>query len=406
MKEFYKFVERNSWMLYALLAIAIIFVWISVKFSPAPTQTQYIDLANSFIHERLYFIPPLRVFDDFASIDGRVYNYFGPAPAVFLLPFVLIFGINFPQIMLSLFATVVNFFAIYKITKAYGILKEHDALWLTGFFLFGTLYIFLAVTNVTAFTVQVFGLAFINLALYFFFTKRSLWLVGICIAIAGMTRFTLFLGSIFFLLEFYETLMFDKKKLLSFFLPLAIAVGLLFAYNFARFHNPLETGYGYTVTNNTIYRAEKSHGIFNLIHVPGNLYFLLFKGPDAVRADDTTYILKFPYLRVNEWGLGLFFSSPLFLYILFVKLKDKHVLSSLITTGCMLIPVLMYYNSGLWQYGYRYALDFYPFLFLLLLSQFKERLPIRAKILIIYSIIFIMCFMYSIWNIYPFPITN
>lgn len=401
MKEFYKFIERNSWMLYGVLAVTIIFIWIASHYSPAPPQTQYVDLANSFLHGRLDFMPPLRVFDDFASMNGKIFNYFGPAPAIFLLPFVLFFGLNFPQISLSFFATAINFFAIYKIIRAYGIQKERDALWLTAFFLFGTVYIFLAVTNVTAFTVQVFGLAFVNLALYFFLTKRSFWLVGLCLAIAGMTRFTLFLASIFFLLEFYQTRTFDKKKLLAFFLPLVIGVGILFAYNFARFHNPLETGYGYTVTANTIYQQEKSHGIFSLVHVPGNLYFLLFKGPDPVRADATTYILQFPYLRVNEWGLGLFFSSPLFLYLLFVKLKDKYTISSLITTVCMLLPVITYYNTGLWQYGYRYALDFYPFLFLLLLPQFKDRLPMRAKVLIVYSILFTMFYMYSIWHIYP-----
>jgi len=87
---------------------------------------------------------------------------------------------------------------------------------------------------------------------------------------------------------------------------------------------------------------------------------------------------------------------------LLAKLKDRYVFSSLITTFFLSIPVLTYYGIGVWQYGYRYALDFYPFLFLILLSVFKDGLPLKAKVLIIYSILFNLLFMYSIWYKYPF----
>lgn len=395
-----EFIKKNFWLAYGIIAVTILYVWISFYYSPAPAQTHYVDLAYSFLHGHLDFITPLRIFDDYSIFQGKIYNYFGPAPAVFLLPFVFIFSLSFPQIILSLLCSIVNLFVLYKICRKIGIKKESDALWLSGFFLFGTVYGFLAVTNITAFLVQVFGVTFLNLALYLYFSKKSFWLIGLCVAIAGLTRFTLLLGSVFFLLEILNG--FNIKKYLAFLVPIILGVAILFLYNAVRFQNPFETGYGLTVTNNQIYQQEKSHGVFNIINIPGNLYFLFFRGPDPVRADDITYILKFPYLRVNEWGLGIFFTSPLFLYLFFVKLKEKYIINSIITSFVILIPIITYYNPGLWQYGYRYALDFYPFLFIVLIDQFKEGLPMRAKGFIVYSIVFNLFFMYSIWNIYPF----
>jgi hypothetical protein len=53
----------------------------------------------------------------------------------------------------------------------------------------------------------------------------------------------------------------------------------------------------------------------------------------------------------------------------------------------MLFVVLGYYGIGVRQYGYRYALDFYPFLFLMLAYAARQRLTLPMKVIIVFSFV-------------------
>lgn len=397
-------IEKNYLFLLFLAALTVTSFWIS-QFSPATPSFHFVDLASAFLKGQLHLNEPIRdSVGDTSLFQGKYYVYFSPLPAILLMPFVALFGRNFPQQSLIPFIAIGTFIVIYKICRHLH-LKSSDPFWLSIFFIFGTVYLFLTLNPISAYYVQVFGLFFIFLALFEFTGKKRPLLIGFYLGLAGLTRTIYYLTVVFFLIEFLIQKGSIYKKISQ--IGLVSLVAIIFFtlngfYNYVRFQNPLETGYSFQTNTNPIYLEAKKEGVFSLKHIPGNLYFLLFKGPDPVREDNLTYILKPPYLRVNEWGLGILFTSPLFIYLILAKLKDRHVFPSLITTFFMSIPVLTYYGIGLWQYGYRYALDFYPFLFLILLSIFKDGLPLKAKILIIYGIIFNFFFMFSIWNLYPF----
>ncbi len=51
------------------------------------------------------------------------------------------------------------------------------------------------------------------------------------------------------------------------------------------------------------------------------------------------------------------------------------------------IPNLLYYNTGYLQTGYRYALDFLPFLLILAALGMRGRLRIWSALLILLSVI-------------------
>jgi hypothetical protein len=110
--------------------------------------------------------------------------------------------------------------------------------------------------------------------------------------------------------------------------------------------------------------------------------------------------MKFPYLKADGWGLAIWYTSPLFLYLIKFK-KSPYMVSAIAAIFVLAIPSLLYFGIGFSQFGYRYSLDFLPFLFLILLPTFKEGLPPFAKILIGAGIIFNCIFMLSIWDIYP-----
>lgn len=368
-------------------------------------QSHYTYLSNSFLQGRLDLPIPLpnAVIGDVAFFKNKYYIYFGPVPAILLLPVVAFFSKPPSQHILGLIFICFDFFLLYKIAKKMG-LKRHNSFWLSLFFIFGTIFSSLGLTNITSYQVQIIAVSFLILALYEFFHQRRWLLIGIFLAFAGATKSTLYLATIFFIVELLSSNFVQKKlnNILLLIIPILISVIFLGFYNFLRFENFFETGYSYQATMVSELQDATTKGLFSFQHIPGNLYVFLFKSPESLRINDINYVLKFPYLKADYWGMSIFFTSPLFLYIFLSKLKQKYVLNSWLTVLLMLIPTLTYFGIGIWQFGFRYAVDFYPFLFLILTSVFKNELPLMAKVLIIYSICFNFFFMLSIWGIYPF----
>lgn len=390
---------HTAFLIIFLVTLSFLYISFSLQYSAHTGQTHFTDLSYAFLHGKTN-MDPMRVIDDYAVYKGKYYNYFGPLPGILLIPFVAIFGLDTPQTILVIFSVIISTIVLYRICTLLGIKKKSDALWLTAFFIFGSIYIFLSITNITAFSVQIVGTTFVILALYVFLEKWNPVLMGFFVACAGMTRPTLYIAAFFFILEFLKSK--NKLRTICYFsIPIMLSIVILGFYNAVRFQNPFETGYGHIITVNQAFVLAQKQGMFGLAHIPGNLYFLLFRGPDVVRADELTYILKFPYFKINEWGLGIFFTSPLFVYLLFMDLKEKYVTPALLTSLIALFVILTYYNSGLWQYGYRYALDFYPFIFLILISVLRKQFPVRAKVLIVYSILLGLFYSYSVFGIYP-----
>jgi hypothetical protein len=71
--------------------------------------------------------------------------------------------------------------------------------------------------------------------------------------------------------------------------------------------------------------------------------------------------------------MGIFYTSPYFLYLFFLKHKDGISRMLIITVLVIALPVFLYYGIGVFQFGYRYSLDFLPFLFLVLIKNYKEQ---------------------------------
>lgn len=368
-------------------------------------HTHFTDLAFSFLYGKLSLQEPIRYssWQDSAYFGGKYYVYFGPIPAILLLPAVAIWGQAVSQQILTIIAGIINFSLLFRLAKIFR-LKAADALWSTIALIFGSVYLFLSIVNISAYLIQIIGFTFLTASILEFFTKRRWALVGVFLALAGMTRPSLYFALPFFLLEIIQSKATNKKSaLLLLILPIIISLITLGCYNQLRFGNPLDTGYAYNTTWPPGVREAVGYGLFSLKHLPGNLYFLLLKAPEAVRISNTSYILRFPFLKANEWGMSIFFTSPFFLFLFLANLKQKFILSSIITSLIGILPSLLYAGVGVWQYGYRYALDIYPFLFILLLSVFSRKGVTRlAKVVIIFSIIFNFWLLGSIWGVYPF----
>jgi len=85
-------------------------------------------------------------------------------------------------------------------------------------------------------------------------------------------------------------------------------------------------------------------------------------------------------------GLGLFFTTPAFIYI-FKGPWNRLSKYAIIAILCILPSLVFHGTVGFTQFGYRFSLDFIPFLMLLTANGMGENLGWKARALIILSVI-------------------
>ena len=78
---------------------------------------------------------------------------------------------------------------------------------------------------------------------------------------------------------------------------------------------------------------------------------------------------------VDGLGLSIFISTPLVLYAFFAPWREKNTQMMGVAALLVALPDLLYYNTGYFQVSYRYALDFLPFLFVLIALSWRGRTP-------------------------------
>jgi hypothetical protein len=226
-------------------------------------------------------------------------------------------------------------------------------------------------------------------------------LIGLFIGLAVMTRVTLILAVIFFVAEYFRRRL-TGRQLTLIFIPIILCVIVLGAYNYVRFNSVFETGYNYHIGDPyPLSENYRGYGRTNLAHIPANLYAFFIKPPVPITNTKDGYVFVFPYLKADPWGMAIWFTSPLFLLILFKFKKNEYTKSSLITAICIALPIFTYYSVGFAQFGYRYALDFLPFLFLLLIPSLTPKLSKTAITLIIIGVLFNCIYITSLWDVYP-----
>ena len=356
-------------------------------------------LADRFLHKKFALNPINLPAGDYADYKGWQYIYFGPMPSLVLMPFTFLFGLNFSQYYLSIASIIILFLSTYCISIKF-IQSKSDSLMLANFFVFGTVFYFTSLINISSLVVQTFGVALVTLSIVEYFSKRRWILIGLLVAAAAMTRFSLLASGLFFILMGIHDRV-GIKKLSHLILPIVAAMLLLFLYNERRFNSFIESGYSYqTMTNTYPMSSNIKFGLFSYRHIAANVYNLFLRGPDPLLEPGGGFVMKFPYLKANGWGLAIWFTSPLFLYLLKLK-RNQYTFPVFVTVGILMLPSLFYFGIGYVQFGYRYSLDFLPFLFLILLPIFKNGLTSFAKLLIVMGIIFNGLYMFSIWDNYP-----
>ncbi|MBU0625718.1 hypothetical protein KKF05_05255 [Patescibacteria group bacterium] len=348
---------------------------VGVRFQEFP------DLAKNFWRGETSIplgLQPTRYYSDAFPLAGRLYLPFGPLPAVIFMPLVWLAGDIFPTLTVTFLLIVLAGGLMFGLAQQQG-LKKKDALWIAGAYALGSALTPLAIPLFTSWSVQLLASVFLLAALYAHFSRHSSWLTGGLLALATITRPLSVLGIVLFVLWNDRKLIKKRpRRVIELLLPLILAGLIIGGYNFARFNNPLETGYHLQWEYNPALVERMVHGANDLRYLPTNLWYFLAAPPKIID--------HFPFVVPDAMGMGLLFSCPYLIY-LFVSQNKRRLLAPLGAAAIGLLPALTYYASGYSQIGYRYAVDVYPLIFLAWIMALHGRLPHWVKALIFLAVI-------------------
>jgi hypothetical protein len=307
--------------------------------------------------------PPPPSTGDMAYYHGRWYSFFPPLPAVMLIPMVwrAHSGVPHDVPLLAGLLGVAAVGAVYQIGMRAG-LRPGPCLAVTALFGFGTVFWYAVLQGTPWYYVQVCTVFFYVLCLRESFGRNRPALVGALFGCALLCRNPVALGFPFL---FWREVRFDWRRILGFCLPAGAAVGLQLLWNFARFGNALDTGYGHILMAGYL-RPSFQEGMFSIRHLPWQLYSLFIAAP--------AFSARWPYLILNPNGQSLVLTSPAFLYALEGPVRQRRIWLGLVCVLATAVPQLLYYANGWVQFGERFSLDYTPLLLALLIFGIGSRL--------------------------------
>lgn len=374
-------VLSNSALKKVLIFFVPVFLYIiliSIGFAAEGSQ-QFSLLANSFVHGHTYFLQSIGgVGQDPVLYHGKVYWDEGPFPAVILMPFVAFFNIwhiFFFQGYIKWLMILAISYIIFKMARKIDFSVTDSLIWMFGFIL-GS--VFMGVGSVSSgwLYAQIVGVLLAFWSLYEYLGKRRWWLIGLLSACLFLTRIPAASILVFYVI----VIVMAKKEWRTKFKELChlgvfvvLAVLLMGLYNLERFDSPLDNGNQYQLISQASSEA-RAMGVFSLDHIPTNLFTLVFRAPTQVVTTNSSWSLKFPWIKNNDLGVSILITSPWLLYFFTKKWSSypKEAKYLVISSLIGLFIVLCYYGDGADQLGYRYTLDFMPTLFLALMIIYRK----------------------------------
>jgi 4-amino-4-deoxy-L-arabinose transferase-like glycosyltransferase len=367
---------RTRWKL-LIIALVALLVFVLSK-GPPPGQNHFVYLADAFLHGRLGVSGGGTVLAEIVPFHGNYYVVYPPMPAVLLLPFVAIFGKTVDQGLMSIFLACLAVAATWLMLKKIGV-KANKALWLTALFGFGTCFWFIASVGSAWYIEHVSAVLFLTLAIILALYRKNPFFTGLLLGFAFLSRLPVILSFPFFLLLIYEQNSEWKprlKQVAYFLIGLTILVAVYELYNFGRWG--VFSDLGYSLIPGIQQDPYFTNGIFSLSYIPRNVYAIFFQGPILLN--------NIPYFEPNWMGLGLFFTTPAFIYI-FKGPWNRLSKYAALAVACILPILITHGTVGFTQFGYRFSLDFTPFLMLLAAKGMRGNLGWEEKTLIILSVL-------------------
>ena len=382
-------------LLLAGLACLFLIVLLIATYREAPESNSYALLAQTWLNGR--FDVDRCVDGDCALVNGLAYIIFPPLPAVITLPFVALFGQGFHFFMpLSIAAFAINGWMWWRMAQSQTTSRD-TALLIVLITLFATPLFFVTLRGDHVwFFAQVCGFLFATAALYSALIKRNALLAGLFIGLAFLCRqmSILYLPFLYVLLLDKDTPWFRidwaaiRRVMLLGAFP-AAALAAYFAYNYARFGSPLETGYSYifplawvdTASQEFLGNRVRDHGIFSKNYFLFNTIYMFLAGPHVDFGG--RYLTQMT--GFDTFGASPFLVTPVLFAALLAR-WDRSFWFGAITCGVILGLTLLYHSNGFTQYSaQRYILDWLPIWLVFLARGIRSEHNAIVSILVCYS---------------------
>ena len=302
------------------------------------------------VGDDLRFIPR----GEIARRSETWYVTFPPGPALFFLPFVLIWGVGIWDPLLTVIAgALIPVVLVRMLDRERGVEegKASEHLLLAVAWSFASPACFLAANGRVWFTAQVFGALMLMAYLDAVWRLRRPTLAGLFLALAVACRPTLALAVVVFGGQWLRG---GRKwqTLAKFAGPILLVGGALMALNLARFDDPFEFGHRYLDIRWQVRMQE--YGLFAADYLGRNLRCLLALLP----VSDP----EFPWFKVSLHGSALWLTTPWLLAFPLARQRFEGRLELLVGALLVALPPLLYQNSGQLQFTYRFAVDWLPML--------------------------------------------
>lgn len=288
------------------------------------------------------------------SIRSRAetwYVSFPPGPAVVMVPAVAAFGLDTPDVLITLLlGALIPVVLVRLLDRERPDAPRGDHLWLAAAWLLASPALLLAANGRVWFTGQIVGALALMLYLDAGWRARRPVLAGVWLGLAVACRPINHLPAVIVFLSWWWR---DGRRLgplLRFAIPLAAIGGALAYFNWIRFDDIFEFGHRYLQTR---WQARiQELGLFDASYVGRNLQCLLSLMPQLGG--------DLPGFRVSIHGTALWLGSP-WLFLLRARAFVGEGLAALwIAVLASALPSIAYQNSGQVQISYRFAVDWLP----------------------------------------------
>jgi hypothetical protein len=374
-----------------------------------PAKAYFDLLADAWLHGRLYLTDPGQT-HDLTLYQGQWYVANPPMVAVLMVPWIKMYtvaGVN--TVIFSIVfgaANIALVFIILEMIAARGWtrLSTGGNLWLTALFGFGTVHFYLSIVGKMWFMSQTVTVTFLALAVLFAISSRPPWLVGMMLGFGIVARPNIALAwplvfGIAAQIQKDATGRLDWRRLVGWTvlsgIPMAMGVAVLLGYNYIRFNDILD--FGYLTENVADFMAGdlKKYGTFNTHFIRRNLQVMFLGLPEW----DPICRRVVP----QQQGMSMFLATPALVYLVKSLRRSPWVLGAWGAVLALIAMISTYYNTGAWQFGYKYMLDFAVPVVMLLALAAGKRVSWLFRILIFLSIainIIGVLWWYGKWCVY------
>ena len=375
-------------------------------------------LADAFLHGRLGLdgAPPW-LNELVPTADGRFAVVYPPAPAVLLLPLVAVFGRGLHQEIPSMLIGAANVALLSLVLREMGVPPRRRIL-LALVFAFGSVAWYSAVVGTAWHFAHVVATCGMLLAVYAAQRDAPTWSIGLAFGLAALSRLPVAAAAPFFAAYLADRAARSRRGsrvpfgvpramraadwrppvrvfahlALPFVAALAVPVALDLAYNAARFGSPLEPGYA--LIPGLLNEAQYRNGFFSLSNIPRQLHALFLTGP--------AFSSNPPWIRPHlVGGLSVLLTTPLLLWSFRVRDRDWFTLGAWASVALIFVPILTHADPGGAQWGYRYAQDAYPLLFLLVARALRAGAGRAARLAAVAGFVVnawgVLAFYYGWW---------